>query len=62
MNNIEIIRILKKEDIYRWQVAKKIGIHEITLCRWFREDLTQEQAQQILLAVEEIKLDRLKQK
>lgn len=61
MNNIKIIRILKKEDIYRWQIAKKIVIHETTLCRWFREDLTQEQIQQILLAVEEVKLDRLKQ-
>lgn len=59
--NLEIIRLLKKEDIFRWQVAERIGIHESTFCRWFRKELTKEQVQQILTAVEEIKKQRLKE-
>lgn len=62
MSNREIIHLLKKEDIYQWQIAKKLGLHETTLCRWFREELTQEQKQQVLSAIEELKLDRLKRK
>lgn len=60
MSNHEIEHLLKQESIYKWQVAKKIGIHETTFVRWFREELTQEQVQQVLSAIEEIKLDRLK--
>ena len=61
MNNKEIEQLLKQEAIYKWQVAKKIGIHETTFIRWFRDELKKEQIQQILSAVEEIKLDRMKQ-
>jgi len=57
-NNLRIIRILKKEDIFRWQVAKKLGIHESVFSRWFREDLTDSQVEQILCAVEQIKHER----
>lgn len=60
--NLEIIRLLKKENIYRWQIAERIGIHETTFCRWFRKELTPEQVQQILTAVEEIKKQRLKER
>lgn len=61
MSNKEIERLLKQEKIYKWQVAKKIGIHETSFVRWFREQLSQEQERRILSAVEEIKLDRLKE-
>lgn len=60
MNNKDIEYLLKKEQIYKWQVAKKIGIHETSFCKWFREPLSQEQVQMVLSAVEEVKLDRLK--
>lgn len=62
MNNKDIEQLLKQEAIYKWMVAKKIGIHETTFIRWFRDELTKEQIQQVLSAVEEIKLDRMKQK
>ena len=61
MTNKEIEVLLKKENIYKWQIAKKIGIHETSFIRWFREELKQEQVQQVLSAIEEIKLDRLKE-
>ncbi len=59
MTKSEIERLIRAEDIHRWQIAKAIGIHESTLSRWFRSDeLTEEQTQQILLAVEQIKQTR----
>lgn len=61
MSNREIEYLLKQEGIYKWQIAKKIGIHETTFVRWFRKELTQEQIQQVLSAIEEIKLGRLKE-
>ncbi|EOS73442.1 hypothetical protein C817_05062 [Dorea sp. 5-2] len=60
MNNQKIEQLLKREKIFKWQVARKIGIHETSFIRWFRDELSQEQIQRVLSAVEEIKLDRLK--
>jgi len=60
MSNEEIIILLKKENIYKWQVAKKLGIHETTFIKWFREPLTKEQQLQVLSTIEKIKLERLK--
>lgn len=60
MSNQEIKALLHNENIYMWQVAKRLNVHETSFCKWFREQLSQEQVQKILSAVEEIKLDRLK--
>ena len=60
MNNQKIEQLMKREKIFKWQVARKIGIHETSFIRWFRDELSQEQIQRVLSAVEEIKLDRLK--
>ena len=61
MSNKDIKELLHRENIYMWQVAKKLGVHETTFCKWFRDELSQEQVQRVLSAVEEIKLDRLKE-
>lgn len=61
MSNKELECLMKQENIYKWQVAKKIGIHETSFIRWFREELSEERKQQVMLAIEEIKLDRLKE-
>lgn len=60
MNNQKIEQLLKHEKIFKWQVARKIGIHETSFIRWFRDELSDEQVRRILSAVEEIKLERLK--
>lgn len=60
MSNKEIESLLKQEKIYKWQVAERLGLHETSFCRWWRKPLSEEQARQVLSAVEEIKLDRLK--
>ncbi len=59
MTKGEIERLIRAEDIHRWQIAKVIGVHESSLSRWFRADeLTEEQTVRILSAVEQIKQAR----
>ena len=60
MSNKEIESLLKREKIYKWEVAERLGLHETSFCRWWRRELSEEQARQVLSAVEEIRLDRLK--
>ena len=60
MNNTQIKAVMRDNNIYMWQVAKKLNVHESSFCKWFREELSEERKQQVILAVEEIKLDRLK--
>ena len=61
MSNDEIKLLLKKENIYMWQVAKVLEIHETTFGKWFREPVSKEHQMQILSAVESIKLSRKKE-
>jgi len=61
MNNDEIRREMKKSNVYLWQVADKLSIHESTLCKWFRKSLTQDQKTLILSAIEDISLNRIKE-
>ncbi len=58
--NDQINEVLRKEGIFKWQIARKLKIHESTFSRMFRDELTEAQTQQIMSAVEEIKLERLK--
>lgn len=60
MSSKEIKELLKREDIYMWMIAKTIGIHESTLIKWLRTGLSMEQEQKVLLAIEEVKLNKLK--
>ena len=59
MNKAEIERLIRMEGIYRWEIAKAIGIHETSLSRWFRGELTESQMLAILSAIEKIKLERM---
>lgn len=61
MANEQINKLLKIEGIRKWQIAKKLGIHEGTFSKWFREQMTKEQEMQVISAVEDIKLTRLKE-
>ncbi len=60
MNNQEIRAVMRDNNIYMWQVAKKLNIYETSFCKWFREELSEERKQQVLSAIKEIKSDRLK--
>ena len=60
MSNKEIKALMKENRIFMWQVAKKLNVYETSFCKWFREELSEVRKQQVLSAIEEIKLDRLK--
>ena len=60
MNNAELKTLMKENKICMWQVAKRLSVNETSFCKWFREELSEVRKQQVLSAIEEIKLDRLK--
>lgn len=60
MDNNTLRNLLKREKIYMWEVADKLGIHETTLIKKFRRELTKDQQLQIISAIESIKLSRMK--
>ena len=47
----QIKKVMRENRIFQWEVAKKLGIAEFTLCRWLREDLTTEQEEKIKNAI-----------
>ena len=55
MKNSEIKRAIKESRYRQYEIAAKIGISEYTFCKWFRKELTQEQKELILSAIEELK-------
>lgn len=61
MSNNDIRNVLKKENIYMWQIAEKLEMHETTLIKKFRRELSKDQKMQIISAVESIKLSRMKE-
>lgn len=46
-----------KEDIPFWVIAERLGVHENTLRNWMRKELSVEQKNKILNAIQEVKLD-----
>ncbi|MFT4106873.1 MAG: hypothetical protein QM657_14035 [Lacrimispora sp.] len=61
MNNDEIRREMRKSNVYLWQVADKLNMHESVLSKWFRYPLTEYQKNQVLSAMQDIKLSRIKE-
>ena len=53
--NYSIKQIIKESRYRQYEMAAKIGISEYTFCKWFRKELTQEQKELILSAIEELK-------
>jgi uncharacterized protein (DUF433 family) len=54
-SNLDIRQRIRDSKIYAWQVAEHLGIHENTLFRMLRRDLTDLEKTQILAAIETIK-------
>ena len=38
MDNKQIRVVMRDNNIYMWQVAKKLNVNETSFCKWFRED------------------------
>lgn len=52
--NLDVRRVLKDRRVYMWEVAERLGIHEVTLYRWFRHELPEDTKARIRSAVDEI--------
>ncbi|MBQ8799572.1 MAG: hypothetical protein IJZ55_08420 [Lachnospiraceae bacterium] len=55
MTNQEIRAMMKNEKIFLWQVAEILGIHETTLIKHFRTEMSEHQKKQVLQAIHYIK-------
>ena len=54
MTNKEIRELMKKEKIYLWQVAEVLVIHETTLIKRFRTEMSDDHKNQVLTAIQVI--------
>lgn len=45
MNNQQIRAVMRDNNIYMWQIAKKLKVNETSFCKWFREELSEERKQ-----------------
>lgn len=45
--NRDVRDYLKAKHVFMWEVAERIGIHEVTLIRWMRTELPEERKQAI---------------
>ena len=36
MDNKQIRVVMRDNNIYMWQVAKKLNVNETSFCKWFR--------------------------
>lgn len=48
MDNKQIRVVMRDNNIYMWQVAKKLNVNETSFCKWFREELSEERKQQVI--------------
>ena len=55
MENIDIRQEIKKSRFKHYEVAKKLGISETYFCKKLRYELTKEEKDEILRAIEELK-------
>ena len=55
MANKEIRRRMAATGIKHWQVAQRLGIHEVTLVRWLRTELPEDRHQLVVNAIDELK-------
>lgn len=52
--NADLRRAIQRNALLMYRVAAKVGVHETTLCRWFREPLTPEQRGKVEQAIAEL--------
>jgi AcrR family transcriptional regulator len=50
-----------KGSIPLWRIAKKLGVHEMTVIRWFRDEMEAEKKVRVLGAIQEIKTEMVEQ-
>lgn len=56
----EVVKV-SKGNIPLWKIAKKLGVHEVTLIRWMREEMDEEKKGRVLEAIDDIKTEMVEQ-
>lgn len=54
MTNIEIRDLIKKNRLFCYEVAAKIGVSEFTFARWLRKELDEDKKARTLIAIKEL--------
>ena len=54
MCNTDIRGEIKRAGLFHWQVAKAIGVSEVTFCRQLREELTQARKEDVRAAIKRL--------
>lgn len=54
VRNQDIREALKNKNVYTWELAERIGVHETTLYRYLRKDLSSQEKQRYLELITEI--------
>lgn len=52
--NKEIRETAKQNGVPYWKIAARLGVSEVTICRWLRMELDEETKREILSIVEQI--------
>jgi hemerythrin-like domain-containing protein len=52
--NQDIKSLMRSNKVYTWEVASQINVHENTLYRWLRNELSEETRQRIIIAIQNI--------
>lgn len=58
MANEHLKSEMKALKVTQWQVADKLGVHEQTLCRELRHNLTKEREAELLHIIKELAEDK----
>lgn len=58
MNAIVVKKALKENNVFQWELAKKLDISEYTLLRRFRKELSEAEISNYLKAISEITKER----
>lgn len=51
-SNEDIKKLIRQNRYFNYEIAEAIGINEVSFSRWFRRELTEDQKQQIINALE----------
>lgn len=58
LKNVEIKESLKKNGVFQYELAEKMGVSEFTLVKRFRKEQSEEETKRIISLIDEIAKER----
>ena len=55
MANEDLQKEIKQSRVFKWQIAAKLGVSEMTLIRWLRHELPDAEKERIRTIIAELK-------